>query len=242
MAEHEPHRPTAASLDVPEVDEYLLHLLLPRFQSTLGQVGILSMPKSVPKAVLHAATLWGLMANTPGALASGLKVDNSSRRKVLSYIALTAVLPCLYGLLKDWFFQVSSIQGAIPDDAATDNNLLEMRARDRRRRLAKKLIDVVTKCDPVVRFAILMSWWAGKASAPTPEMCLTQLSFVATRPPRDINVAYAHRRWIYEALLRTLQVVSPIQSVQDAKDIVGQIIHPVLVVGNRLFRQQKEDR
>jgi hypothetical protein len=242
MAERVPHRPAAASLDVPEVDEYLLHLLLPRFQSMLGQIGIIGIPKSVPKAVLHAATIWALMANTPGALASGLKVDNSSRRRILGYIALTAVLPCCYGLLKDWYFKVSSIQGDIQDDTIADNSSLETRARDRRRRLAKKLIDVVTQCDPVVRFAILMSWWAGKASAPTPEMCLTLLSFVPTRSPRDINVAYAHRRWIYEALLRTLQVVSPIHSIQDAKDVVGQIIHPVLVIGNRIFRRQKEDR
>mmetsp|Transcript_29443 Transcript_29443/g.48616 ORF Transcript_29443/g.48616 Transcript_29443/m.48616 type:complete len:265 (+) Transcript_29443:2-796(+) len=201
------------------------------------------MPKDVPKAVLRAVTLWALMADTPGALASGLKVKNNSRQRVLGYIVLTVVVPALNRLLNDWYYRVStsSTQGDI-NESNPQTNPLEIRARDRRRRLAKKLIDLVSRCDPVIRFTVLMSWWAGKVSAPTPEMCMTDLSFVATSHPQDLNVSYAHRRWTYEAFLRTIQLMSPVQSLQDAKALVCHFLNPVLTVCTRLFRQQSVTR
>lgn len=240
MAELEARQPTAASLDVMAVDDYLLQLLLPRFRSIFSQLSI-PVPKNMPKTVLHAAMIWTLMADTPGSLALGLKIANNSRKRVLCYIVTIVMLPSLYEMLVDWY------STALPPQDVTmltnsNINILSIRAKDRRRRLAKKIVDLVTRCEPIVRFTVLLSWWAGKVSAPTPALCLTGLSFVTALPQRDLNVAYAHRRWTYEIFLRTIQMISPIQSLEDAETLAGHMFSPLVTVYTRLFRDKSGNR
>ena len=227
--------PTAASLDVLEIDQYLVHLLLPRFQSMFKQFGM-HVPKSGMATILHAVTLWVMMADTPATLALGLKVKNNSRRRVLGYILLAVILPALYGQLVEWYGRTLMQQ-------ETDNmSPIEIRAIDRKRQLANGIIDTVKRSTPILKFVVLMSWWAAKVPAPTPSMCVAGLSYTTTSSPQDLNVSYAHRRWTYEAILQAIQLTSPIHSFRDMKALVNYILSPVLALGTRLMRQQRMDQ
>lgn len=183
------------------------------------------------------------MAETPGSLALGLKTRRNSGQRVFGYIGLAVVLPALYRLLEDHHRRlqtgIEQQQQQQQSTSSSSSSTIDMRARDRRQRLAKTVIDNIQRILPVARFVVLLSWWAGKVPAPTLSMCATGLSYSSTtqQQPRDLNVSYAHRRWTYEALLRALQLTSPIQSFQDITALITHVSKPVTHLAVRLLRR-----
>jgi hypothetical protein len=227
--------PTAASLDVLQIDEYFLHLLRPRFQSIFKQFDM-HVPNTSAKAILHSFIIWMMLSDTPASRALGLKVENNSRRRVLSYTVFAAVLPVLYQHLVEWYDQ-----SLLQQDTYTMSSL-DIRALDRKRHLARKIISSLKTTIPVMQLAVLMSWWAAKAPASTISMLAAGISFAPTANPRNLNVSYAHRRWTYESIFRSIQLTTPVHSFQDIKVVANYMLSPVLAVLTRVTRQRDEGR
>lgn len=225
--------PTAASLDVLEVDEYFLNLLRPRFQSLFKQFGV-HVPNITAKAVLHACIIGTMWTDTPASRALGLKLEKNSRRKVLGYAVFVAVLPVLHQHLMEWYSQ------SLLEQNSYINRPVDSRALERKRHLAQKIISTLQKTMPIMRFVVLMSWWAAKVPASTISTLAVGISFVATANPRDLNVSYAHRRWTYESIMRSIYLTTPVHSFEDIKVVANYILSPVLAVFTRGAREQDE--
>jgi hypothetical protein len=190
------------------------------------------------KAILHTFIIGTMWTDTPASRALGLKLENNSRRKVLGYTIFAAVLPFLYEQLVEWYSQSLSQQ-----DIYTASPV-GIRGIDRKRHLAQKIIITLQKSMPIMQFAVLMSWWAAKVPASTISMLAAGLSFVATAHPRDLNVSYAHRRWTYESILRSMLLTTPVHSFEDIKVVANSMLSPILAVFTRLTtgRQQHKGR
>ena len=96
----------AASLDAFLLDDFLLRLLLPKFNALLDGEREFSLP------FLRIASLWCTQGQTPALQVLGLQfaprkkesTEDSTvwRARLLSYIAASVVLPALYERLKAW--------------------------------------------------------------------------------------------------------------------------------------------
>ena len=211
----------AAGLDVAETDDYLCSLLLPRFVSMwkyLGAQESLSPHRLIwIQALLQGATLWASSGHTPATAALGLKAvvtAYSTRRSpehasIAKWIALSVILPTMYRQLRLWYESSSSSQSIDEDPVARV-------ARERQQKLARCILETVDRTIPVLRLYALLAWWMGKpGAAPGLAMTLAGMSFVSTRPPQRLHVSYAHRRWLYEELVRTMHVLAPFSSWND---------------------------
>jgi hypothetical protein len=71
-----------------------------------------------------------------------------------------------------------------------------------------------------MRLYALLSWWMGSNHySPQLSMTLAGISFIATRPPQRLFVTFAHRRWLYEELVRTMQILAPFSSWDDVSSL-----------------------
>jgi hypothetical protein len=205
--------PTAAGLDVAETDDFLCSLLLPRIESMwkyLERDGGGTLRLLWIQALLQGATLLATAGQTPATTALGLKAVESHSTKnrphratIAKWITLSVLLPTIYRQLELWY--ESSISPPSQDDS------IVRVAHERRRNLVGSILDVVRRTVPIMRLHVLLSWWMGNHS-PTLAMTLAGVSLVATRPPQRLFVSFAHRRWFYEELVRTMQILAPFSS------------------------------
>lgn len=235
MASNESDPLTAAPLDVLEIDGYLLRLLVPRFHTILRPVGFHSSTTHA-KAILLAITMWLTLADTPATLALGLKVKGNSRRRVLAYIVLASILPGIFQQLDAW------CNHSLLNQETENLSSIGIRALRRKRHLAQRIIATVKMIDPMVQLMFLLSWWAAKTPSPTTSMVAAGLTFSRTRIPRDLNVTYAHRRWIYELILRSIDEASPFRSFDHWRTIVNSIVSPLWALVTRVNLRKGEDR
>lgn len=215
--------PTAAGLDVAETDDYLCSLLLPRFVSMWKHLegddgeGTSAHRLLWIQALLQGATLLATSGQTPATTALGLKavdsypINNLSHRSaVAKWITLSVILPTIYRQLRIWY-ESSTVP---PSDAIAGL------AHERRRQLVGSLLDSVGRTFPLMRLYALLSWWTGiNHYSPQLSMTLAGISFVATRPPQRLFVSFAHRRWLYEELVRTIQMLAPFSSWTDVSSL-----------------------
>lgn len=217
---------TAAGLEFGEVDEYLHSLLLPRRMAFDEEEHTKKWRVwVVVVALLQAATLYVAKGQTPGMRALGITPTSSqqsssspssktiSRFLLLKWISFAILLPTAYRYLQEWYREES----AIPLPSTEENDEIISRvARERQRRIVKSLMDIVEKIMPVARLYTLLSWWAGGGgAAPHVAMTLAGISIVTNKsssPHHRLFVSFAHRRWLYQELVRTLQLVSPVSS------------------------------
>ena len=234
MTSNESDQLAAAPLDVQEIDSYLLRLLVPRFHSILTPIGV-HLPRTHAKAILLAVTMWLTLADTPATLALGLRVKDNSLRRVLAYVFLASLLPGLYQQLDTWY------DSALLTQETRNMSSIEIRALSRKRYLAQRIIAALKIASPLLQLTVLLCWWAAATSAPTTSMMLTGISFSRTRFPRDLNVTYAHRRWIYELIVRSFELTSPVRSFDHLRTIVNSMFSPVRALVTRMKGQQDED-
>ena len=225
---------TAAPLDVQEIDDYLLNLLTPLVHSIMRPIGI-HLSRTHAKAILLAATLWLTLADTPATLALGLKVKGNSRRRILAYIVLSSILPGLYQQFDAWHDRTVLTQ------ETSNMSSMEIRALSRKRYLAQKIMPVLKIANPLLQLTVLLGWWAAATSSPTASMIATGITFTRTRMHRDVNVTYAHRRWLYELIVRSIELTSPIRSFDHLRKIANSIVSPLRALVTRVKGQHNED-
>lgn len=214
---------TAAGLDVAETDEYLYSLLLPRVASMFKYLdGADAFSPHVLlwiQALIQGTTLWTTSGQTPATSALGLKTIETTKRTgiqasaeratIAKWIVLSVLLPTLYRQLRLWYDNSMYF----PDEQ--EDSVAQL-ARQRKQQLVRFLLEFVDRTVPTLRLYALLAWWMGKRnSAPCLAMTLAGLSVVATRPPQRLHVNFAHRRWLYEELMRTVQMVAPFSSWND---------------------------
>lgn len=215
---------TAAGLDVAETDDFLYSLLLPRFVSMWKYLdGEPISPHRLLwiQALLQGATLWVTRGQTPATTALGLKPVETSggtrrnsssppeRASIAKWIVLSVLFPTLYRQLRLWYESSTSI-ATIEDDPVAQV------ARERQQSLVRCILDTVDRTVPALRLYALLAWWMGKRqAAPGLSMTLAGISLLSTRPPQRLYVNFAHRRWLYEELVRTLQQLAPFSSWND---------------------------
>ena len=223
---------TAAPLDVLEIDRYLGCLLVPRINLMLNPVGF-HLPATVTTALLHLATLWLMSGDSPAGVALGLKVRGSSSRSLLVYSLLTAALPLTYQRLVEWHDQAL---GRVEE--ANQMNAVQFNALHRKMLVTNKIIHTLKRSIPLLNLIVLLTWWAGKAPSPTASMMAAGITYTRLAPTQELNVSYAHRRWVYDLILRSIQLVSPVQSFDDVKMIVNSMVRPLrLLVTWRMRRE-----
>lgn len=197
-------------MDVGLVDSYLVTLLTPRFVSMMKHFSPGGIHQDGMETLLRLATIWFTSVHTPATKALGMYVrDDDSlrqvvpRKKVLKLICLSVVLPAVYHQLVSWHERSSQ--------NTTSSDRITRLALERKRQLVSGITDAVKRTVPILRLVTLISCWSGRSNAPGLAMCLAGLSFAQHEnqqaPP--LNATYAHRRWLYEELLRTIQSVSP---------------------------------
>lgn len=203
---------TAASLDVREVDLYLLRLLAPRLSSMFqhcranSNVQILN---DVSFAVLQCAILLFTNGITPGVQALGIKLRNNTHGAIFRLIVLSVALPALFGTL-----QQIGWAGGVADVEDDEQHQL---ARLRRKRITEFLNVAKKKILPIARLLVLLGWWSGRGVAATLPLVLSNVQYASIRRHSNLNVIYGHRRWIYEHILRCFQMLSPFLSFSELK-------------------------
>lgn len=215
--------PTAAGLDVTETDDYLCSLLLPRFVSMWKHLEIDGggTHRLVwMQALLQGATLLATSGQTPAMTALGLKaVDSHPTRNrphqatIAKWITFSVILPTMYRQLRLWYELSSTV--LLPSSDA-----MARMAHERQRQLVGALLDTVGRTFPLMRLCALLSWWMGiNHHSPQLSMTLAGISFIATRPPQHLFVTFAHRRWLYEELVRTMHMLAPFSSWADVSSL-----------------------
>ncbi|KAI2510961.1 hypothetical protein MHU86_3433 [Fragilaria crotonensis] len=235
MASIESDPLTAAPLDVLEIDGYLHRLLVPRLHSILRPFGFHS-PTTHAQSMLLAVSICMMFADTPATLALGLKVKGNSRRRVLAYILLASIAPGLFQQLDEW------CNRALLNQETENMSSIESRARSRKRYLAQRLTASLKMVNPLVQLTFLLSWWMAKTPSPTASMVAAGLTFSRTRIPRNLNVTYAHRRWIYELILRSVDQAWPFRSLDHLRTMINSMLSPVWALVDRAKWQKGEDR
>jgi hypothetical protein len=223
----------AAPLDVAEIDRYLLKLVIPHAISFSQSIGI-KCTNIAMTALLHAALLCATNVNTPGAVALGLRACNNSRKHVYLYTLLKSVLPAMYQSLVTWHNR-SFVQGE-------NENLscFERRAFERKRRVFQKLIVFIGKLKPIIRAFTLIAWWNGSVSAPTASLLASGIYFTGVTNPKAINVSYAHRRWLYDLILCSFTLSSPVNEIGDLMAIMdNNFVSPLRNLYRHLFGKLK---
>lgn len=215
---------TAAGLDVAETDDYLYSLFVPSFHSATkyfdGAESFSPHRLLWIQALIQASTLWLTSGQTPATSALGLRtIDTSSpdssssrpgRAKGVKWIVLSVLLPTVYRQLRLWYENSSTNSNDYNHDSVT------RLARERQRMVVGKILETIDRTVPALRLYALLAWWMGKrGAAPTLAMTLAGLSFTSTRPPQRLHVNFAHRRWLYEEIMRTFRLLAPYSSWND---------------------------
>lgn len=219
----------AAGLDVAETDDFLYSLLMPRVESMCKYLddsnGASPQRLLWMQALLQGITLWVTAGQTPATTALGLKtVDNTAsdsatqrsnsppeRSSITKWIVLSVVLPTIYRNLRLWYDA-----STLSRDITIEEDAVARVARQRQEHLVRHILDTVDRVLPILRLSTLLAWWAGKRNAaPALAMTLAGMSFTSSRPPRRLHVNFAHRRWLYEELVRTMHMVAPFSSWND---------------------------
>lgn len=249
----------ATALDIPQADDYLLSLLLPRglslFQfsapSTANRKRVLEL---VIKMLLQGATLYATALQTPATRALGLQLVEDSAEggavkgqprmmrpeTMVKWMVLSVILPRIYELVELWLGQArdaSSHSGwnSLEEQSQQPQRSLAEIAMERRIQVARRVLDFFKRTVPLLRVCTLLSFWKSSRSttssrrfvAPGLAVLLAGLQYQRIRPVQRIHVAFAHRRWLYEEFIRTLQVASPASSLGELVSLYDGLLEPL---------------
>ncbi len=213
--------------------------LSPRFLVALLSACTLYVTRGRTPAV--QALRWRVVEIQPSLQQSQQSPSSSSRRptipstpskqSILLYILCSVVLPTLYQQLKDWYHE-HLVHDAHPSPDSTNNHSssLQELARQRQRQLFHFLL---TWSHKVIALAQLLVWLSTFHHPPLLAMSLVGFQYAPAPPSSSMSstqqedeerfafhVAYGHRRWLYEELLRFGTLVAPVASWQEGQDLV----------------------
>jgi hypothetical protein len=193
----------SAPLDVNDVDEYLCQLLLPRILLMFKYFPNIKLSKDILLSVVQALMLSASLGQTPATRALGLKLQHGGKRRIAILVVCSVIVPTIYRRIKIWN-ETSSPSTAV-EESTSD---VERIGFQRRRDIAKRIVDMVERYLPPIHLALLLSWWTSKTPHTLP-LLVSGLSYISVTAPQHLNVVYAHRRWLYEELIKCLRAVSP---------------------------------
>jgi hypothetical protein len=223
----------AVVLDIPLLDQFFLDWGIRSLRRILRQLGDSQRPCNDVTDILlkylrplaHFAAVLATNGQTPSVRLLGLERiprpplrerpfaaprKKESRAPLFVYAILSALLPTAYAEVKDWHRQkirerlAGNNESAMPTPTGQIN--VEQLAAERKFQAVHLSIKTIEKILPMVRLLALVGVWAGRLGTSEVAMLLTGWTYRKLREEPRLQVDYAHRRWLWEEVSRSVRV------------------------------------
>ena len=212
--------PEAVLLDVPLLEQYFLEWVLRHWRrilrphldndNTLWDV-LFRYLRPLTQCVIILVT----HGQTPGTRLLGLeRVPRRRQRNVRfglwAYALVSTLLPVLHEAVKDWYRQRLRQRLAStnePTGCQVDANDVSAVARERQFQTVHVLLQAIDRLWPLIKLTALVGTWAGVLGTSEVAMLLTGWTYREKQSTsRQLHVDYAHRRWLWEEMIRSVRV------------------------------------
>ena len=203
----------ARCLDASVLDRYLLERCI---VPSLATVVPLQYHDHPWLPLLDMIVLYWTRGQTPAVRALGLRFETSRSSSLHLYALLRCGVPLLTHLLETWLLErpASPMMSTHPPQQQQQQQqeaVRSIRAVRRRLWLRNQLLHYPQKrILPVVRWVVHVLCWSGYLSSPDVAMVFSGCRYssasttTTTTPAVQPQVAFAHRRWMWELMWRTV--------------------------------------
>jgi hypothetical protein len=222
----------AVVLDIPALDQFFLdwgvrslrRILLGQLEDSHQRscAKLTDIIFKYLRPLAHFAAVLATNGQTPSVRLLGVKriprpltplqeraAPKKSRLSLFVYAMLSALLPTAYAEVKDWHRQrirqrlaAGSRESTLPSGSRSMARV----AAERQFQAVDIFFQTMEKILPMVRLLALLGVWSGRLGTSEVAMLLTGWTYRKVQKEPRLQVDYAHRRWLWEELSRSVRV------------------------------------